>query len=46
MIVTADKGVKTIIDTLGLSISVFDYVDNNYLEQMNVVDLTTSTQLQ
>ncbi len=46
MIVTADKGVKTIIDALGLSISVFDYVDNNYLEQMNVVDPIISKHLQ
>ncbi|MEN5171478.1 PIN domain-containing protein [Acinetobacter higginsii] len=43
MIVTADKGVKTIIDTLGLSISVFDYLDNSYLNNMmNIESLKSS----
>lgn len=46
MIVTADRGLKTIIDSLGLSISVFDYVDNNYFEQMASAIVAESDRVQ
>ena len=34
IIVTHDKGIKKIVDCLGLPITVFDYIDENYFEQM------------
>lgn len=37
MIVTHDKGIKKIVDCLGLPIVVFDYIDRNYLEQMSSI---------
>ena len=46
MIVTCDRGIKTIIDALDLSISVFDYADNNYLEQMVGAEVAQSNIVQ
>ncbi|MDV7635890.1 hypothetical protein R4796_05880 [Acinetobacter baumannii] len=46
MIVTCDRGIKTIIDALDLSVSVFDYADNNYLEQMVGTEVAQSNIVQ
>ncbi|HHP7909457.1 type II toxin-antitoxin system VapC family toxin [Acinetobacter baumannii] len=46
MIVTCDRGIKTIIDALDLSISVFDYADCNYLNGMTIINSLESQQVQ
>ncbi|MDR7015086.1 type II toxin-antitoxin system VapC family toxin [Acinetobacter sp. 3657] len=46
MIVTHDKGIKKIVDCLGLPIVVFDYIDKSYFEQMASVEVTESDRVQ
>lgn len=45
-IVSHDKGVKKIINDLELSIAVFDYIDNNYFDQMTTVVVAESNRVQ
>lgn len=40
IIVSHDKGIKTIVNKLGLNLSVFDYINNHYYEQMSSVVVT------
>ncbi|NUF17117.1 type II toxin-antitoxin system VapC family toxin [Acinetobacter lactucae] len=46
IIVTCDRGIKTIIDALDLSISVFDYADCSYLNEMTIINSLESQQVQ
>lgn len=46
MIVTCDRGIKTIIDALDLSISVFDYADCSYLNGMTIINFLENQQVQ
>lgn len=46
VIISHDKGVKTIVDELGLAIAVFDYIDNNYFNQMTNLVITESNRVQ
>ncbi len=46
MIATCDRGIKTIIDALDLSISVFDYADCSYLNGMTIINSLESQQVQ
>lgn len=45
-IISHDQGIKTVVNELGLALDVFDYMDNNYYEQMASVDLAKSNILQ
>ncbi len=45
-IISHDKGIRTIIDELGLSLAVFDYMDNSYYEQMTSVVVVESDYIQ
>lgn len=43
-IISHDQGLKTVVHELGLALTVYDYMDNNYFEQMsNVVLVDNST---
>jgi len=33
-IITHDQGLKTVVNELGLSLAIYDYIDNNYFEKM------------
>ncbi|MDO7427495.1 type II toxin-antitoxin system VapC family toxin [Acinetobacter baumannii] len=46
MIVTCDRGIKTIIDALDLSISVFDYADCSYLNEMTKLVFSENKHIQ
>ncbi|MDH2601903.1 type II toxin-antitoxin system VapC family toxin [Acinetobacter baumannii] len=46
MIVTCDRGIKTIIDALDLSISVFDYADCSYLNEMTKLVFSENNHIQ
>ena len=46
IIVTHDKDIKKIVDGLGLSITVFDYIDESYFEQMSSVEVAKSDRVQ
>lgn len=46
MIVTCDKGIKNIINALNLSISVFDYADCSYLNEMTIISFLESNRIQ
>ncbi|MDH2522090.1 type II toxin-antitoxin system VapC family toxin [Acinetobacter baumannii] len=46
MIVTCDRGIKTIIDALDLSISVFDYADCSYLNEMTNLVFSENNHIQ
>lgn len=43
IIVTHDKDIKKIVNSLGLPITVFDYIDRSYFEQMTSVVLENSS---
>lgn len=45
-IVTCDRGIKTIIDALDLSISVFDYTNCSYLNEMTKLVFLENNQIQ
>lgn len=45
-IVSHDQGLKTIVNELGLVLTVYDYMDNNYFEQMASVVLAKSNLIQ
>lgn len=45
-IISHDKGIKTIVNELGLSIEVFDYMDKCYFEQMLHATLPESESVQ
>ena len=45
-IISHDQGLKTVVNELGLSLAVFDYMDNNYFEQMASVVVAKSDRLQ
>ncbi|WP_286378590.1 PIN domain-containing protein [Acinetobacter towneri] len=46
ILVSHDKGLKTIINELGLAIEVFDYIDNNYFDQMTTAVVTETNRIQ
>lgn len=46
MIVTCDRGITTIIDALDLSISVFDYADCSYLNEMTKLVFSENNHIQ
>ncbi|MEG0030745.1 type II toxin-antitoxin system VapC family toxin [Acinetobacter sp.] len=41
-IISHDQGLKTVVHELGLALNVYDYMDNNYFEQMAGVVLENS----
>ena len=45
-IISHDQSVRTIVNELVLSLAVFDYMDNNYFEQMASVVVTESDRVQ
>ncbi|MEN8549731.1 PIN domain-containing protein [Acinetobacter soli] len=45
-IVSHDQGIKTVVNELGLSLAIYDYMDNNYFEQMASVEVTQSDRVQ
>lgn len=45
-IISHDQGIKTVVNELGLSLAVYDYMDNNYFEQMASVVMAKSNILQ
>lgn len=45
-IISHDNGIKKVVNELDLSLSVFDYVDNDYFEQMASVIVAESDRLQ
>ena len=45
-IVSHDQGIKTVVNELGLSLAVYDYMDNDYFEQMASVIVTKNSRLQ
>lgn len=44
-IVTSDQQIKNIINAIGLSISIFDYLSNTYIEEMTSIVVTESNNL-
>ena len=44
-IISHDQGLKTVVHELGLALDVYDYMDNNYFEQMVSVVLENSNKL-
>lgn len=45
-IISHDHGLKTVINELGLPLVVYDYMDNNYYDQMVSLVVTESNKLQ
>ncbi|PWB13336.1 PIN domain-containing protein [Acinetobacter sp. AM] len=45
-IISHDQGLQTVVKELGLALAVYDYMDNNYFEQMASVIVTESQQVQ
>lgn len=45
-IISHDQGLKTVVEELGLALDVYDYMDNNYFEQMASSVVTESNQIQ
>ncbi|MEJ5037631.1 PIN domain-containing protein [Acinetobacter johnsonii] len=45
-IISHDQGLKTVVNELGLALAVYDYMDNNYFEQMASVEVTQSDRVQ
>lgn len=45
-IISHDQGLKTVVNELGLALDVYDYMDNNYFEQMASLEVTQSDRVQ
>ena len=45
-IISHDHGLKTVVNELGLALAVYDYMDNNYFEQMASVEVAQSESIQ
>lgn len=45
-IVSHDQGLKTVVNELGLALVVYDYMDNNYFEQMTSLIVAESQKVQ
>lgn len=45
-IISHDQGIKTVVNELGLSLAIYDYMDNNYFKQMVNIEVTQSDRLQ
>ena len=45
-IISHDHGLKTVVSELGLALAVYDYMDNNYFEQMASLVITESNKVQ
>lgn len=45
-IISHDQGLKTVVNELSLALAVYDYMDNNYFEQMTSVIVAESQQVQ
>ncbi|RKG49594.1 type II toxin-antitoxin system VapC family toxin [Acinetobacter cumulans] len=45
-IISHDQGLKTVVNELGLALAVYDYMDNNYFEQMASVVVVESNKFQ
>ena len=45
-LITHDKGIKRILKSLELPLAIFDYMDNNYFEQMNSIIISDSDRVQ
>lgn len=45
-IISHDQGIKTVVNELGLALAVYDYVDNNYFEQMATLVINETNKLQ
>lgn len=41
-IISHDQGLKTVVNELGLALKVYDYMDNNYFEQMASIAVESS----
>lgn len=44
-IISHDQGLKTVVNELGLALAVYDYMDNNYFEQMASVAVESSNKV-
>ncbi len=44
-IISHDQGIKIVANELGLALAVYDYVDNNYFEQMTSIAITDNIKL-
>lgn len=44
-IISNDQGLKTVVNELGLALAVYDYMDNNYFEQMASIAVESSNKL-
>ncbi|MDH1700061.1 PIN domain-containing protein [Acinetobacter johnsonii] len=45
-IISHDQGLKTVVNELGLALDVYDYMDNNYFEQMASFVVAESNKVQ
>ena len=45
-IISHDHGLKTVVSELGLALAVYDYMDNNYFEQMSSLVVAESDRVQ
>ena len=45
-IISHDHGLKTVVNELGLALAVYDYMDNNYFEQMSSLVVAESDRVQ
>lgn len=45
-IISHDQGLKTVVNELGLALAVYDYMDNNYFEQMASLVVSESDRVQ
>jgi len=45
-IIFHDQGLKTVVNELGLALKIYDYMDNNYFEQMASVVVSESDRVQ
>ena len=45
-IISHDQGLKTVVNELGLALDVYDYMDNNYFEQMTSLIVAESQKVQ
>lgn len=45
-IISHDQGLKIIVNELGLDLDIYDYMDNNYFEQMSIIVVAESDRVQ
>ena len=45
-IISHDQGLKTVVHELGLALTIYDYMDNNYFEQMTSLIVAESQKVQ